>query len=380
MSIWKRLRGVASRAETSIDGLKNKINNRFNRNAVVSILPYMGQGKPNEVRMRGRVVQNRRVRVSTDGDSVWRNLLNMYRRLESDEIPYAGVTATCNGQTRTVTADDEGYFRVVFEFDEALDSENIWQEIHLAYDDGRRQAQAIGKVMIPPPDARFGIISDLDDTVIRTDVINLLKLVRNVFFKNAQTRLPFHGVAEFYNALQNAGNTFNPVFYVSNSPYNLYDLITDFFSFRGIPMGPVYLRDIGLTEQYLVAHHRHKYERVERLLQFYPDLPFVLIGDSGEKDARIYLEIIQNYPGRIKAVYIRDVEPHLLNTRRDAKVRAIAEKSQTEGVEMLLVPDTEAAARHAVEHGLIEESALSAIIQGRKIDEQSTAIETESQS
>jgi phosphatidate phosphatase APP1 len=376
MTIWKRLLRAAARAESSLDALKFKLDNRLNSNTDISILTYMGYGTTTTLHLRGRVVQNRRVQSATDADSIWRNLLNTYRRLDSDEIPYAKVTATYKEHEQTVTADDEGYFRVLFHLDKPVLSEAVWQEIQLDYDDSRRQAQSVGRVVIPPPDAAFGVISDLDDTVMRTDVINLLKLARNTFLRNARTRLPFHGVAEFYAALQTAGDRYNPIFYVSNSPYNLYDLIADFFKLRGIPAGPIFLRDLGLTENYLLASREHKYGTIEQLLQLYPDLPFVLIGDSGEKDAMIYLQVVQNYPGRIKAVYIRDVEPHRRDTKRDARVLSLAEQSLAAGVEMLLVPDTAAAAQHALEKGLIAEVALSGIIHAAEVGKIADEVET----
>jgi phosphatidate phosphatase APP1 len=40
----------------------------------------------------------------------------------------------------------------------------------------------------------------------------------------------------------------------------------------------------------------------------YPHLNFVLIGDSGQEDPKIYREIVAIFPGRILAVYIRDVQ------------------------------------------------------------------------
>jgi phosphatidate phosphatase APP1 len=375
MSIWKRLLRVAARAESSFDTLKLKLDARLNRNAPISILTYIGHGTATMLRLHGRVVQNRQVEVATDDDSIWRNVLNMYRRLESDEIPYAKIRAKFGELEQTLTADDEGYFLVVFELDEPLSEETNWREIELFYEDEHRQAQATGRVMIPPHSARLGVISDLDDTVIKTDVINLLKLARNTFFENAHTRLPFHGVAEFYTALQKAGGTFNPIFYVSNSPYNLYDLLNDFFTVRGIPSGPIFLRDMGLTETHLLASHDHKYERIEHLLAMYPDLPFILIGDSGEKDAAIYLQAVQKYPQRIKAVYIRDVEPYKPDTKRNEKVRQLAQLSQAAGVEMLLVADTAEAARHAVKIGLIAESTLAGIINAVSDDEQPNAVE-----
>jgi phosphatidate phosphatase APP1 len=81
--------------------------------------------------------------------------------------------------------------------------------------------------------------------VLQSSVTNFLKMARMVLLGNAHTRLPFEGVAAFYRALQRgaSGGEFNPIFYVSNSPWNLYDLLEDFMDVHGVPAGPLFLRD-----------------------------------------------------------------------------------------------------------------------------------------
>lgn len=373
--MWKRILKVASRAEDQFDRLKGKLQDRLNRDKPIYILPYMGYGNTHQVVLRGRVLENHRVQPASDADSMWRNLLNIYRRLDTDEVPAAQVVARFMGQEKQFVADKEGYFLAEFTLDVPL--VGGWYDMQLSFSDGERQADAIGQVIIPPASAQFGVISDLDDTVIRTDVTNLLKLARNTFLKNAHTRLPFHGVGQFYHALQyGAGEgVYNPIFYVSNSPYNLYDLLVDFFEIRGIPLGPVFLRDFGLAEQYLMASKGHKFTKIEKILQTYPKLPFILIGDSGERDPDIYLKAIKNYPGRIAAVYIRDVQPNKENTKRDKKVWARAEEAAQLGVDMLLIPDTLVAARHAVEKGFIAPNALPLVEKAVSQDEQTNEVE-----
>src|SRR5690606_1902175 len=93
--------------------------------------------------------------------------------------------------------------------------------------------------------------------------------------------------------------------------------------------------------------------------------PFVLIGDSGQEDPEIYREAVRRHPGRVKAVYIRDVTPGA----RDADVRAITEERAGEGVEMVLVRDTVEAARHAAARGLIDPAALPLVRGDRARDE-----------
>ena len=163
--------------------------------------------------------------------------------------------------------------------------------------------------MIPPATAKFGVISDIDDTVVLSNVINKSKLLLTVALLNERTRVPFEGVASFYRALQEgvSGSENNPIFYVSKSPWNLYTLLVEFFGIHGIPKGPLFLRDVAINQPSPKDHH--KMSRIESILNTYPDLPFVLIGDSGEQDPEIYRDLVKAFPDRIRAIYIRSVDP-----------------------------------------------------------------------
>jgi phosphatidate phosphatase APP1 len=262
------------------------------------------------------------------------------------------VRASFRGHEVTTVADEEGFFDLRFELSEPLEAaEQAWHpvELELLWPEEDAGASATGGVLVPGGAARFGVISDLDDTVVRSSVTSLLKVVSTALLHNAYTRLPFEGVASFYHALQRGvgDGGFNPIFYVSSSPWNLYDLLEDFLDVHGIPAGPLFLKDWGPTT--LRGHERHKLGVIRTLLSTYPGLPFVLVGDSGEQDPEIYHRVVRENPGRIRAIYIRDVTMG----ERDATVRAIAREVRSSGVEMLLVEDTASAAEHAATTGLI---------------------------
>src|SRR4030095_16712537 len=128
---------------------------------------------------------------------------------------------------------------------------------------------------------------------------------------NARTRKPFKGVAAFYRALH-AG--VNPVFYVSKSPWNLFAPIVEYLEVQGLPEGPVILRDFGFR-----TPKNHKTRAIERILNTYPALKFVLSVDSGEQDPEIYAGIVRRFPDRIRAIYIRSV-----NTKRISEIQNLA--------------------------------------------------------
>jgi phosphatidate phosphatase APP1 len=225
-------------------------------------------------------------------------------------------------------------------------------------------------VLTPTPDVEFGIISDMDDTVIRTGATTVLQQWRTILFNNAYTRRPFAGIDALYRALALGADEkgHNPLFYVSSSSWNLYMLFRNILDLHKIPAGPMLLRQYGIDPQKGISfgHRDHKIEQIEPILDTYPDLQFVLIGDSGQKDPEIYRELVASHPGRISAIYIRDVT----TPERDREVHAIAEEVAEMGVPMVLVEDTIGAAEHAVEHGLINEAALPRIRRDKEEDEQ----------
>jgi phosphatidate phosphatase APP1 len=363
-----RLISAANKTENILDKMVRSVKSRLYRHSKVSIIPYVGHGTATHVQMRGRVLENHRILPSTDDDSAWRNLRNIIRRFNSDELPFVELEIQFAGQRKVVTTDEEGFFFVDF-VTEPL--QGVWHELLLYYADKRRESEAVGQVMVPPSSAQFAIISDMDDTVIRSNVPNRIKLIANTLFKNAHTRLPFTGVSEFYRALQaGTANTFNPIYYVSNSPYNLYDLLAEFFVLRGIPNGPIFLRDFGLTNRIVGAKSSHKAERINELMNLYPHLPFILIGDSGEHDPELYRDVVKRFPQRVPAIYIRDVRK-----KAHDRVMKVAEEIKTLGSEMLLVPDTYAAAEHAASKGFILPESLAAIEAAVKADTPSNPID-----
>jgi phosphatidate phosphatase APP1 len=330
--------------------IEQRLDRRLERRAAgrpvsrrVVISPYRGFGRGNELLVRGRVLVDKRITRATAAEPLWRNILNSYRRFQSDELASARVVGSYRDAVVESVTDEEGYFQIRLQ--PATVDSAAWQEISLQLPDFNVTAMA--HVLVPPADAAFGVISDIDDTIVRTNATSLLGTVRSVI-NNAAARLPFEGIAELYRALH-AGR--NPIFYVSSSPWNLYELLDDFMAINGIPQAPMFLQDWGIDEATLILqpHTDYKLAQIRTLLDYYPDLKFVLIGDSGQHDPEIYLRVIQSHPDRILAVFIRDVTPDL----RDRAVARILEEAKTAGVEMLYVPDSADALGHAERLGLV---------------------------
>lgn len=320
----------------------------------VLILPYRGYVSGQRLVLRGRVLKDRRI-LKDEVNSSWRALMNNYKRFNSREVAGAAVHINAAGHTLEAVTDEEGYFIIDTQLPAAFPSGGPqWKRIQLelhATPNRQVYATANGKVLAPGPEAEFGCISDIDDTVLKTDVTSLLKLrvLYHTLLKTAPLRQSFNQAAPFFQGLRNglAGRPVNPFFYVSNSPWNLYDLLEEFLSLNELPDGPILLRDFGLPYQdHPEGYLGHKHSSILNILETYPGLPFVLIGDSGERDPYIYEAVARSHPGRIKAIYIRDVRS--ISRARKLK-RFIAET----GADIQLVQNYREAALHAVRYGLM---------------------------
>jgi phosphatidate phosphatase APP1 len=358
---------LTARVEHRVDGAIGKLRGPRAANHIAS---YRGFGTMSEVFVWGRVLANTPPDVPDESDPWWRNLSNAYRRLESDELPGVVVRARIAGSQREAVTDSEGFFRAFIKLGTPLPAK-LWHEGVLEIEsDGTLQITQPFHVLTPPPEARFGIISDLDDTVIHTRATSPVHVAREILFGNARTRLPFHGVAAFYRALHGnaTGDPLNPIFYVSSSPWNIYDLLTDFLEHRRIPVGPLMLRDWGITEEEILPtrHQMHKSAAIRQIMDTYPDLPFILIGDSGQQDPEIYRDVVRDRGNRILAVYIRNVTPDPL---RKKSIEELAREVQKAGSVLVLADDTLACAQHAVERGWIPATTLAEIAQEEKLDE-----------
>jgi phosphatidate phosphatase APP1 len=365
MADWQKgITRFLDRVDTKLDEQRRRLEATGGTGKAAWIDAYRGFGTPERGFVRGRVLRGSPVPAADAGDSVWLNLASMVKRFESDEVAYAQVRVVYAGGEQTVKADEEGYFECHFEPRPPFAPNAIWHEVVLELvepREGPEPVRALGHLMVPPAGSAFGVISDLDDTVIRTGVASKLRMARTVLFGNAHTRVPFAGVGAFYRALQHGtgASSFNPVFYVSSSPWNLHDLLDDFLRLQKIPLGPLLLRDWGLSGEVLpTSNEEHKMRAIERIMDAFPALPFILVGDTSQEDPEIYARVVKEYPSRVPAVYIRNVEAR---PERVEAIRALAAEVERAGSALVLADDTLAAAEHAASRGWITPAAVAEI-------------------
>lgn len=359
MNLKQLFAGTVASIENGVDWFKEKLTLSLKLDDPLTIQPYIGYGTPAHMIIRGRVLEDEGNHPSASDDPIWRNILAAYKFLESDEVAHAVVEATCMGMTQTAVSGEEGYFTFEFDLPQDLAPKQTHVPVSFKLLEAPRLIQepvtAFGEIIVAKQSADYGVVSDIDDTVLQSSAATPIEAIKWLFLYNATTRLPFDGVASLYQALAQGEN---PIFYVSSSPWNLYPMLIDFFKNQNIPIGPLFLKDYGISKDQLFTsgHANHKLTQIKTIFEAHPDLSFILVGDSGQKDPEIYQEAVNLYPGRVLAIYIRDVS----EGDRDESVDQIATAVKEKGVDMLLVPDSAAAAAHAVSQGWITSNWVNA--------------------
>lgn len=276
----------------------------------VRLLAYAGYRNDEAVRVKGRIVRYEEPLDAGDGlVSRLRAMLEIYN---SEELP--GLTVECEafGTIVRKETDEEGYFDFEIACDRPLPATTQWEHVVLRTPDHQAQQPSfMVPVIAPGTDNHWGIISDIDDTVVETGATDFVKNWRRVLVDRPRDRLAVPGASTLYKMIaRDHVAPARPFFYVSSSPWNLYGFIAEFMELNHIPHGPMFLKDYGIDAAQLIrkSHDQHKLQAIETVLAFYPRLRFLLIGDNGQRDVSVYAKVVSDFPDRVAAVFIRDVD------------------------------------------------------------------------
>ena len=345
-----------------LDKLFHRLRNSLRRNSKIKLATYRSYGTRSHLYLLGRALDDDRLEM-TGTQSYFQTLKNTYKQFDSFELPDVEVILQLPNQAVLSTkTNEEGYF--LFDKTTSMDLKRYaddegWVSLKLAFLNEvpgsiiTHDNEFESELLIPPLTARFGVISDIDDTILHTGVTSFLKwrVIKNSLFRKAHDRISLKGAPKLYRDLHNGknGGEQNPVFYLSNSPWNLYQYLKLFLEINDFPKGPILLRDFRTPfDKTLRPEKPHKQKEIINLLKTYPRLNFILIGDSGEHDPTIYTEIAAQYPDRISAIYLRSVK----HRKRMERVQSLADNFKT--VPLLLVKTSIEAEEHARKNGFIQ--------------------------
>ena len=268
------------------------------------LMPYVGYGKPNIVVLMGSVLYGNMVKDAKTEDSKWRNSKKMLQLFLAKPTVNEQVTILFHNHSKTITTDKNGYFKTTLQLTSEIKAG--WHSVYYYLDkDTAIEVRAENKCLIIDDSVSLGVISDIDDTIVVSHSHCYRKKIWTALSKNAKTRKPNKTLSEFYNKLHSDKT---PFFYVSSSERNLYEFWIRFMEINKFPSGPLLLKELkyGLSDFIFSGKgkHYHKYEKINGILKFYPNLNFVLVGDNGQKDVEIYHSIVIDFPDRIKGVFI----------------------------------------------------------------------------
>lgn len=265
----------------------------------------------------------------------------------------ADVYLEYNGiKIHTKTLDD-GYFKFCVPLDQSKKYGWIDYQVTIVYKDKTITAK---ESYIRPHKGNFGIISDIDDTFLVSHSLNPFKKLYVLLFRDIHKRKVFDDVVSHYQALSFAGRQNkeeqNAFFYVSSSEWNLYRFIIKFTEIHQLPKAVLLLKDIKtkLTDFFLTGrgNHNHKFEKIKHILEFYPNLQYILLGDDSQKDAYLYEAICKIFPVTVKAVYIRQTGHH-----KKEKIMSLLRNLETLKVAVCYFKDSSEAIAHSKTIGII---------------------------
>ena len=263
--------------------------------------PYTGIGTPNRVRILCRTLLSPAEHFRDDpspGERGWRAYICLPADGEKVRIEIGDYEVIA-------TTDRAGYIDKDLDLPEPL--EPGWHPVHFTA--LRSGATAHGLVQVVNPDAKYGIVSDIDDTTMITRVPQLAVAAYNTFVERTSDRKPVQGMAHLFSQVI-AAYPDTPIIYLSNGAWNSARTLRRFLRHWSFPDGPLLLTDFGPTDTGLFrSGKQHKRQQLAWLMEAFPEIGWILIGDDGQSDPLIYAEAARKYPGRVAAIGIRSLSP-----------------------------------------------------------------------
>jgi phosphatidate phosphatase APP1 len=269
------------------------------RGLVPTIIAYSGYGGRGWIRVLGRVLFLRPQPPQTARESHsggvrgWRS----FTSVPAGRVP---VTITAGGIEYDRNADRGGVIDTRVE----IDLPSGWNTITLTTGDS---PPVTAPIYVVPEAARFGILSDIDDTVMVTALPRPFLAAWNTFVRDEHARRPVAGMSVLYERLARE-HPGAPVIYLSTGAWNVAPTLGRFLYRNLYPAGTLLLTDWGPTRDRLFRSGRqHKRDSLERLAEEFPQLAWLLIGDDGQHDEEIYAEFARLHPTSVSAVCIRQL-------------------------------------------------------------------------
>ena len=314
---------------------------------------YHGYGHTNVLLVYGHVFKRKPAVGRSYTNNIFLNIINLVKLFFAKPFPHVRVRLNWQQQELLSTADKNGFFQ--FEWQSQHEVEKGWHSFTVDCIDAMGVVMGSGRgALYVPYSTQYLLVSDIDDTVMVSHSATIFRRLRELLTKNPRTRRQFEDLASYYRKLALAGtnaDTPNPFFYVSSSEWNLFDYLVEFFRYNRLPKGIFLLSQLKYRWQLLISgknKHEGKLARISRLLEMFPKQQFILLGDNSQHDPIIYTTIAKKFPGRIFAIYIRNVRKEKAGVSEE-----ILDAARGLSVKVCLFEDTQEAEKHSKGAGLI---------------------------
>ncbi|MGA8048206.1 MAG: phosphatase domain-containing protein [Dermatophilaceae bacterium] len=310
------------RAAVIEDAIKSRIADELTeRGWQHKIIAYTGYGSAGFLRVLGRVLFTRtpdetaaadveatdeELRHADEETRGWRAFMT---------APAAGVPVTVRFSDREVTTrtDRSGLVDLTIRGHGLLPG---WHHVVL---ESPRAVSVEAPVNVIASAQRFGIISDIDDTILTTNLPRPLVAFWNTFVREEAERRPVPGMAEMYREFirehevptsieREEMGAEVPVIYVSTGAWNTAPHLMRFITHHGFPAGPLLLTDWGPTNSgWFRSGPAHKRAQLRRIARELPHIRWVLVGDTGQQDPILYREFAEHHPDLVRAIALREM-------------------------------------------------------------------------
>lgn len=222
-----------------------------------------------------------------------------WRQFFTTQVGFLPVQVTVGSTTISTQTDRNGYVNVL------IHEHGLEPGVHQATITPVAGASVQAPIIIVSPEARTGLVSDIDDTIVITWLPRAALAAWNSFVLKTNARQVVPGMPSFYEKLLD-NDPHAPVFYLSTGAWNVYETFAQFLKANDYPSGPMLLTDWGPTPTGLFrSGQEHKKTQLRNLLIMFPEIKWYLVGDDGQHDPLIYDELARDHPSRVRGIALR---------------------------------------------------------------------------
>ncbi|KAK7685182.1 hypothetical protein QCA50_011545 [Cerrena zonata] len=175
------------------------------------------------------------------------------------------------------------------------------------------QDSSFTSTVFPSGPDGFGVISDIDDTVKISNVLQTIPALKAALFESPTA---VAGMPELYASLAKSLNS--PQFiYVSGSPMQFYPFLHDFINTQfSASAGPIITKNLTIADISGLVNLltdksdtlNYKVGIIDQIHGMYPGKKFLTVGDSTQSDPEVYATAFKKYGNFIQCIWIHKVD------------------------------------------------------------------------